>query len=336
MRNAVFLLAVALILVGLVARFGLEPKTLPAAAPPRLGYVVLESRGTGEPVRDNSGSTARASLVAPLPSGTVAPPAGERKGGQSSQQQPGQPPTQPSPATSALIELPAATLPVTPPEGVKDALRSAPSKEPVDGAAAPRAGVAAATAPAQQRPAGVTATKAARPPAAATPASGVAAKAAAPAARPSPEVKEAQMLLSTLGYDAGAADGIDGPRTRSAVRAFKVANAIPADTAITPALLARLRHDASTPEARVAATPVEKQAEEGSWTMLIGAVSYHLGRLFGRDLDSAQRPSEFRAYCRANRDTWVYDRGRDRLVYCTGTSGDVGEFANGTPFMLGR
>lgn len=59
------------------------------------------------------------------------------------------------------------------------------------------------------------------------------------------EVMEMQDLLSRLGLDAGEADGIVGPATRKAVRAFQAEAALPSDGYPTAALLDRLRAAAS-------------------------------------------------------------------------------------------
>lgn len=55
------------------------------------------------------------------------------------------------------------------------------------------------------------------------------------------EVEEIQRRLVMLGYDAGEADGIVGPMTRSAARDFQKSIGIPADGYPNPDLLRRLR-----------------------------------------------------------------------------------------------
>jgi hypothetical protein len=61
------------------------------------------------------------------------------------------------------------------------------------------------------------------------------------------DVREAQRLLNTLGYDAGAPDGIYGSRTRKAIRAF---NYMTGHEGIEPVmdakLLTRLRAEAES------------------------------------------------------------------------------------------
>ncbi len=55
------------------------------------------------------------------------------------------------------------------------------------------------------------------------------------------EREELQQLLTKLGHDTGPADGIVGTGTRSAIRAFQKAEALPQDGHPSPALLIRLR-----------------------------------------------------------------------------------------------
>ena len=56
-------------------------------------------------------------------------------------------------------------------------------------------------------------------------------------------VAEAQALLAGLGYSPGAADGIEGPQTAEAVRAFQAATGLEADGRVTGTLVARLRDE---------------------------------------------------------------------------------------------
>jgi membrane-bound lytic murein transglycosylase B len=58
-------------------------------------------------------------------------------------------------------------------------------------------------------------------------------------------VVEMQVLLTRLGLDAGDADGVVGPRTREAIRAFQQQSRLPADGFPTFALLEQLRLSAS-------------------------------------------------------------------------------------------
>lgn len=55
------------------------------------------------------------------------------------------------------------------------------------------------------------------------------------------QVKEIQSLLASNGFDVGGADGVVGPKTRSAIRAFQQETRLPADGYPTVALLNSLR-----------------------------------------------------------------------------------------------
>ncbi len=61
------------------------------------------------------------------------------------------------------------------------------------------------------------------------------------------EIKEIQQILNRLGFDAGAADGLPGPRTRAAIRAFQRAHGLPPDGYPAPDLLRDLRLQAPPP-----------------------------------------------------------------------------------------
>ncbi len=61
-------------------------------------------------------------------------------------------------------------------------------------------------------------------------------------AGPGPElVRTVQEALTALGYDAGAADGMIGPRTRAAVRAFQATTEFGVDGQVSERLLRRLQ-----------------------------------------------------------------------------------------------
>jgi len=73
----------------------------------------------------------------------------------------------------------------------------------------------------------------------------------------SPNVVEAQQLLTQLGYEPGTIDGLFGARTRGAIEAFETARGIPVTGAVSDALLTQLRSAATTAAATPApATPV--------------------------------------------------------------------------------
>ncbi|MEM7223144.1 MAG: redoxin family protein [Pseudomonadota bacterium] len=54
-------------------------------------------------------------------------------------------------------------------------------------------------------------------------------------------VRDVQEALNALGYDAGGADGLTGPKTRAAVRAFQADRALPVDGQISEQLLSELQ-----------------------------------------------------------------------------------------------
>lgn len=71
---------------------------------------------------------------------------------------------------------------------------------------------------------------------------------APPDARPlsRTEVEEMQALLNALGHDAGEPDGMAGPQTRAALRAFQKTVGVPADGYADPVALQHLRSAAAT------------------------------------------------------------------------------------------
>ena len=74
-------------------------------------------------------------------------------------------------------------------------------------------------------------------------------------------VKEAQELLNALGYDAGTEDGVYGPRTSAAVKAFQRVKKLRRDGHVTKKLLDLLREEKrASDEARAAAIGREIQA----------------------------------------------------------------------------
>jgi peptidoglycan hydrolase-like protein with peptidoglycan-binding domain len=74
---------------------------------------------------------------------------------------------------------------------------------------------------------------------------------AAPPARPAdPEVRAAQDYLARLGYYGGPIDGIDGPKTRTAVAKFQTDSGLPPDGRVSRDLIARLAGTPSMPARR--------------------------------------------------------------------------------------
>ncbi|VUX45434.1 exported hypothetical protein [Candidatus Defluviicoccus seviourii] len=331
MRNAVFVLAVALILVGLVARFTTDqaPESPPAVA--KLGYVVLESRSVlqpqvtvqAEPAVANQGqqkpSVAEAALAIASPPIETAP--GKREGATPRRHAK----SEAALAPSVSAKAPADGTHVPPaPDSAQEVLLARPLEPVADpDSALPPTAAGARTPPLKQ------------PLASAGPAApAVAANASPPLTRPSAEVREAQALLARLGYDAGAPDGIAGPRTQSAVLAYQAANILPADGVVSAALLARLRQEETALRTLPPPPPEPEQAAESTWSALVNDLSYRIDRLFGRELDSVKRPDQLRAHCRANRDAWAYDSGRDKLIFCGSEDGTYAERTDPQP--LGR
>lgn len=326
MRNAVFVLAVALILVGLVARFTTEQAPEPPPAVAKLGYVVLESRSVLQPqvtvqaeqAVANQGqqkpSVAEAALAIASPPIETAP--GTREGPTPRRHAKSEAALAPSDSTKAPAD---GTHVPSAPDSAQEVLMARPL-EPVadpDSALPPTAG--GARSPQLKQP---------------TAPAGPAANASPPSTRPSAEVREAQALLARLGYDAGAPDGIAGPRTQSAVLAYQAANTLPADGVVSAALLARLRQEETALRTLPPPPPEPEQAVESAWSALVNDLSYRIDRLFGRELDSVKRPDQLRAHCRANRDAWAYDSGRDRLIFCGNEDGTYAERTDPQP--LGR
>lgn len=60
-------------------------------------------------------------------------------------------------------------------------------------------------------------------------------------------IQEIQRHLNRLGYDAGPEDGLPGPRTQAAIRAFQQNQSLPADGYPTLALLSRLQAQVEAP-----------------------------------------------------------------------------------------
>lgn len=144
---------------------------------------------------------------------------------------------------------------------------------------------------------------------------------------PSRSVREAQRLLHRLGYGSGPVDGVPGPATTAAVRAFQRDARLAADGTITPALLKALndqarakarseqaRHDAPSSRVRSADQP----SILGKW---LGSVA----RVLENTYDSRVRPSELKAHCRAVPDDHVFDTATDQLISCALVVGNSGE-----------
>jgi membrane-bound lytic murein transglycosylase B len=71
------------------------------------------------------------------------------------------------------------------------------------------------------------------------------------------DVVRLQQALNELGYDAGEADGLPGPRTQSALRRYQAAQQLPADGYPAPSVLAHLlqTHAAATTAGKLSLAP---------------------------------------------------------------------------------
>lgn len=86
----------------------------------------------------------------------------------------------------------------------------------------------------------------------------------AQAPRPSdPEVRAAQDYLAQLGYYDGSIDGINGPKTRTAVASFQTDSGLPPDGKVSRDLIARLAGTPSTPGKREKADSARPVYEPG-------------------------------------------------------------------------
>lgn len=72
------------------------------------------------------------------------------------------------------------------------------------------------------------------------------------------QMKALQQALNELGYDAGTADGLPGPRTQTALRRYQVKHQLPADGYPAPSVLAEIER--SHAEAAAAGTLIGKPA----------------------------------------------------------------------------
>jgi len=82
--------------------------------------------------------------------------------------------------------------------------------------------------------------------------------------RPSdPEVRAAQDYLAQLGYYGGPVDGINGPKTRTAVASFQTDSGLPPDGKVSRDLIARLAGTPSTPAKREKADTARPLYEPG-------------------------------------------------------------------------
>jgi hypothetical protein len=145
---------------------------------------------------------------------------------------------------------------------------------------------------------------------------------ASPPPVPGTRVRTAQYLLARLGYDPGPADGLAGPKTQAAVRAYRKDKGEPDDGGITAALVSTLDADVVAEESRRLAKADATQAQDSAgrprrenrdvWVNLLGGVQ----KLLGLEFDSTKDPGKMRVYCAKNTENWIYDFGTERFVLC--------------------
>lgn len=163
------------------------------------------------------------------------------------------------------------------------------------------------------------------------------------------QIRSAQQQLARLGYQPGQADGVPGPQTRSAVRAYQASTGAHPDGVVTGALLANLHKDvAARGSSQVVSPPAQESLDpndqapkprkaarsgdvaeirdasrakprppqENKLKTWVAAATREIQRAIGREFNSIKQPRTMRAYCRANPETWVYDEGRREMVLC--------------------
>lgn len=129
-------------------------------------------------------------------------------------------------------------------------------------------------------------------------------RARAPRRAPSDRVVTAQALLAQLGFSPGPVDGAEGPQTRRAIRAYQARHGLAVTGAVDDRVLASLRRDAAAQRSRT-----------GSSSLLTSVIRT-ISATVGPRVDSVEDPGSVVRYCRNNRDTWVFDFGKDRPVFC--------------------
>jgi hypothetical protein len=133
------------------------------------------------------------------------------------------------------------------------------------------------------------------------------------------KVATAQRLLASLGYAPGPADGVLGERTARAIRNYQRRAGAAPDGLVSDALIAQLRRDArriARHEPRPTRAPSPSQPTDDAAPGWIGWIASGFQRLLGHEFDSSKHPGRIREYCRANRETWIFDEGRRTFTYC--------------------
>ena len=78
-------------------------------------------------------------------------------------------------------------------------------------------------------------------------------------------VRQVQLLLTYLGYDPGAIDGADGPKTRAAVKAFQAAEGLESDGMAGQQTQARLREAVFQGRTKTGEEPAAAPPGTGTW-----------------------------------------------------------------------
>lgn len=78
-------------------------------------------------------------------------------------------------------------------------------------------------------------------------------------------VRQVQLLLTYLGYDPGAIDGADGPKTRAAVKAFQAAEGMESDGMAGQQTQARLREAVFQGRTKTGEEPAAAPPGTGTW-----------------------------------------------------------------------
>lgn len=133
-------------------------------------------------------------------------------------------------------------------------------------------------------------------------------------------VAEAQSLLASLGYSVGTVDGMMGPRTETALKAYERKSGLKVDGRVDDQLMTRLRNDARSAPRGNESTATETPAPPARQS-LTGRVLGGVQRLIGHDFNSVVAPEELAAYCDVRGDEWIYDRGLDRMRSCADVVG---------------
>ncbi len=106
-----------------------------------------------------------------------------------------------------------------------------------------------------------------------------------PAMETPPMIREAQTLLSRLGFDPGPADGMAGGKTRDAIRSYQRIKNMTVDGRVDESLLAALRRDSGAPAGRPGMPP---GANAGRSVALVAGVGDYeaYGRLRTAEADA--------------------------------------------------